>query len=186
MCLGSKTSRGLDGHWYEVVCSSQLDVLRHFSQFHLVCYSTSWRCEGVKVSGQVVSQTRTQLLFYSITVAPSRLFLFARQISHWFQVDYNLSCCQRPLNEVTDCHVTRMMAKPPLAMKTESSLVVYSCSRGGIETHPSAVPWPCASAHHPCAASMLTPVGHKAMPLTPSCRPQGDGLTQRHLVLGLL
>ena len=40
MCLESKSSHEVNGHWYKLVCSSQLDVLRHFSSFHLVCYST--------------------------------------------------------------------------------------------------------------------------------------------------
>ena len=53
---GVQNSRGLDGHWYKMVCSSQLDVLCHFSPFHLVSYSACfsggqlqvWRGKGVR------------------------------------------------------------------------------------------------------------------------------------------
>ena len=130
MCLGPENSRGLNRHWYEVVCSSQLNVLCRFSPLHLVCHSTCFSGGQLQVrwskSARGGSVPDTGLVhFYTPSLLPVRPFPICSADPRWFQVGRNLVCCQRPRNEVIDRHATGMVAKALLAMETVGSLPFF-------------------------------------------------------------
>ena len=115
MCLGSENSRGLNHNWYEVVCSSQLNLLRCFSPFRVVCHSTCFSGGQLQMRwGESVGAgsipDKDSSTFPRHHCCPVRPFPVCTTDPRWFQVGRNLGCHQGPLNEVIDRHVTGMAA----------------------------------------------------------------------------